>query len=82
MYMHVCMCVYMCVCVFKWGHSQRYPHLPIHSLTPQSHRPQITKYQGVKEFHMLAHISCYCKIMVFSPFELGDTYCQSSKGNK
>ena len=28
------------------------------------------KYQGVKEFHMLARISCYCKIMVFSPFEL------------
>ena len=34
----------------------------------------ITKYQGVKEFHMLARISCYCKIMVFSPFELGDTH--------
>ena len=40
------------------------------------------KYQGVKEFHMLAHISCYCKIMVFSPLKLGDTYCQSSKDNK
>ena len=36
----------------------------------------------MKEFHMLTPISCYCKIMVFSPFELGDTYCQSSKGNK
>ena len=40
------------------------------------------KYQGVKEFHMLARISCYCKIMVFSNFKLGDTYCQSSKGGK
>ena len=26
------------------------------------------KYQGVKEFHMLARIGCNCKIMVFSPF--------------
>ena len=42
----------------------------------------VSKYQGVKEFHMLARICCYCKIMVFSPFELGDTYSQSSKGNK
>ena len=40
------------------------------------------KYQGVKEFHMLARTCCYCKITVFSPFELGDTYSQSSKGNK
>ena len=31
----------------------------------------LEKYQGVKEFHMLARISCYCKIMGFSPFELG-----------
>ena len=29
-------------------------------------------YQGVKEFHMLARITCYCKITVFSPFELGN----------
>ena len=42
----------------------------------------LIKYQGVKEFHMLAHISYYCKFMVFSPFELGDTYCLSFKGNK
>ena len=28
------------------------------------------KYQGVKEFHMLARISCYCKIMVFSPLNV------------
>ena len=24
----------------------------------------LLKYQGVKEFHMLARIGCYCKIMV------------------
>ena len=29
-----------------------------------------TKYQGVKEFHMLARIGCYCNIMVFSPLKL------------
>ena len=29
---------------------------------------QYLKYQGVKEFHMLALIGCYCNIMVFSPF--------------
>ena len=27
-------------------------------------------YQGVKEFHRLAHISCYSNIMVCSPFKL------------
>ena len=37
------------------------------------------KYQGVKEFHMLARIGCNCKIMVFSPFI---TYHHSFKGNK
>ena len=37
------------------------------------------KYQGVKEFHMLAHIGCYCKIMVFSPLKLEVTYSHSSK---
>ena len=37
------------------------------------------KYQGVKEFHMLARIGCNCKIMLFSPFI---TYYHSSKGNK
>ena len=26
----------------------------------------IKKYRGVKEFHWLAHMTCYCKIMVFS----------------
>ena len=40
-----------------------------------------TKYQGVKEFYM-ACISCYCKIMVFSPLKLEVTYCHSSKGIK
>ena len=28
------------------------------------------KYQGVKEFHILAGIDCYCKIMVFSYLKL------------
>ena len=32
------------------------------------------KYQGVKEFHMLAHIGGYCNIMVFSPFNVKVTY--------
>ena len=32
------------------------------------------KYQGVKEFHMLAPIGCYCNIMVFSPFKVKVTY--------
>ena len=40
---------------------------------------EIYKYQGVKEFHMLARIGCNCKIMVFSPFI---TYYHSSKGYK
>ena len=33
----------------------------------------INKYQGVKEFHMLARIGC-CNIMVFSPFKVKVTY--------
>ena len=40
------------------------------------------KYQGVKEFHMLARIGSYCKIMVFGPFKLEVTYYPSFKGNK
>ena len=40
------------------------------------------KNQGVKEFHMLARIGSYCKIMVFSPFKVQVTYYHSSKGNK
>ena len=26
------------------------------------------KYQGVKEFYLLARLGCYCKMIVFSPF--------------
>ena len=33
----------------------------------------IREYQGVKEFHMLAHVGC-CNIMVFSPFKVKVTY--------
>ena len=33
-----------------------------------------SKYQGVKEFQMLARIGCYCNIMVFSPFKVKVTY--------
>ena len=40
------------------------------------------KYQGVKEFHMLARIGCNCKIMVFSPLKLEVTYHHSSKAIK
>ena len=40
------------------------------------------KYQGVKEFHMLARIGCYYKIMVFSPLKLEVTYYHSSKAIK
>ena len=31
------------------------------------------KYQGVKEFHLLARIGC-CNFMVFSPFKVNVTY--------
>ena len=31
------------------------------------------KYQGVKEFHMLARIGCF-NLMVFSPFKVNVTY--------
>ena len=34
----------------------------------------LKKYQGVKEFHMLAHIGCYGNIMVFSLFKVKVTY--------
>ena len=34
---------------------------------------KIFKYQGVKEFHMLARVGC-CNIMVFSPFKVKVTY--------
>ena len=36
------------------------------------------KYQGVKEFHMLARIGCYCKIMVFSHFTLEKSHIVTS----
>ena len=36
-------------------------------------RYQDVKYQGVKEFHMLARIGC-CNFMVFSPFKVNVTY--------
>ena len=39
----------------------------------------INKYQGVKEFHMLAHIGCYGNIMVFSPFKVKDDILSSTK---
>ena len=42
----------------------------------------IVQYQGVKVFHMLARMACYCKIMAFSPFKLEIIYYHSSKGNK
>ena len=32
------------------------------------------KYQGVKEFHMLARIGFYDDIMVFSPFKVKVTH--------
>ena len=38
--------------------------------------------QGVKEFHMLARIGCYCKIVVFSPFKVKAICYHSSKDNK
>ena len=34
---------------------------------------KISKYQGVKEFHMLARIGC-CNFMVFSHFKVTVTY--------
>ena len=45
-------------------------------------KTEYTKYQGVKEFDMLARIGCYCKIMVFSPLKLEVTYYHSSKAIK
>ena len=43
---------------------------------------EVQKNQGLKEFHMLAHMGCYCIIIVFSPFKLEITYNHSFKGNK
>ena len=36
-------------------------------------RNNCCKYQGVKEFHMLARVGC-CNIMVLSPFKVKVTY--------
>ena len=47
-----------------------------------THGNEHIKYQGVKEFDMLARIGCYCKIMVFSPFKVKVIYYHSSKGNQ
>ena len=48
------------------------PHLQLSNLK-QSQIRQKRKYQGVKEFHMLARVGC-CNIMVFSPFKVKVTY--------
>ena len=43
---------------------------------------RLFKYQGVKEFHMLARIGC-CNFMVFSPFKVNVTYyIGGSKGGR
>ena len=34
----------------------------------------LIKYQGVKEFYMLARVGGYCNITVFSPFKVKVTY--------
>ena len=39
----------------------------------RDHLGNNNKYQGVKEFHMLARIGC-CNFMVFSPFKVNVTY--------
>ena len=43
------------------------------------------KYQGVKEFHMLARIGC-CNFMVFSPFKVNVSLSSSksmvARGNQ
>ena len=44
----------------------------VHPCSASKKKNKNNKYQGVKEFHMLARISCYWKITVFSPFELGN----------
>ena len=40
------------------------------------------KYQGMKEFHLLPCMGCYCKMVVFSPFKLEIPYYHLSKSNK
>ena len=34
----------------------------------------ISKYQRVKKIPLAAHLGCYCKIIVFSPFILKISY--------
>ena len=46
---------------------------PLIEFSCNSKKTNVVKYQGVKEFHMLAHIGCYCNIMVFS-FKFKVTY--------
>ena len=63
-----------------WNFSSRISfHVTVASALNPENSVLNEKYQGVKEFHMLARIGCNCKIMVFSPFI---TYYHSSKGNK
>ena len=50
-------------------HCHKCPQISIFVETAKS-----SKYQGVKEFHMLARIGCYCNITVFSPFKVKVTY--------
>ena len=41
----------------------------VSNLLLQWHLLNTVKYQGVKEFHLLACIGCYCKMRVFIPFK-------------
>ena len=41
-----------------------------------NYRAPILKYQGVKEFYLLA---CSCKIMIFIPFRLEVSYYKPTK---
>ena len=54
-------CNLPCV-ILLGGLSVNLNHLKINHLN-------LKEYQRVTEFHMLAHIGYYCKIMVFSPFK-------------
>ena len=48
-------------------------HLMCHIEDGLKEKMERGKYQGVKEFHMMAHVGC-CNIMVFSPFKVKVTY--------
>ena len=43
-------------------------------------KEQVFKYQGVKEFHLLVHMGCYCKMMVFNLLKCHICYYQPQKG--